>query len=82
MTEKMDKTLKKLALELVTEKGTAGRSTLDFTANLQTKKGCNMTLDITYAITMAKPLKLKSGEEITSAVSKQGNIVIVYNNSA
>lgn len=34
-----------------------------------------MTLDITYAITMAKPLKLKSGEEITSAVFKQGNIV-------
>ena len=54
--------------------GTAS-STLDFTANLQTKKGCNMTLDITYAITMAKPLKLKSGEEITSAVFKQGNIV-------
>lgn len=65
----------KVVLELVTEKSTPGRSTLDFTANVQTKKGCNMTLDIAYTITLTRPLKLKSGEEITSAVFKQGSII-------
>ncbi len=65
----------RLVLDLVTQKNTAGRSTLDFTANFETLKGCNLSLDVNYAITLTRPLKLKNGSEMTAVTFKQGQIV-------
>lgn len=65
----------KLVLDLVTQKNTPGKSTLDFTANFETKKGCNLSLDVSYDITLTKPLKLKDGTQIEAASFKQGEII-------
>lgn len=64
-----------LVLELATQKSTPGKSTLDFTANFETQKGCNLSMDVTYDITMTQPLKLKNGNEISAVSFNQGEIV-------
>lgn len=65
----------KLVLDLVTEKNTAGKSTLDFTANFETLKGCNLSLDVNYDITITKPLRLTDGKELMALTFKQGEIL-------
>ena len=56
----------KIILNLNTVKDGSGQSTLDFTANFETLKGCNLSLDISYRIELTKPLKLSDGTEIES----------------
>lgn len=53
-----------IILDLYTTKDSAGQSTLDFTANFETLKGCNLSLDISYRIELIEPLKLLDGTSI------------------
>lgn len=66
----------KIILDLETTKDTAGKGTIDFTANFTTFKGCNLSLDITYTINLETPLVLKDGSTIeTLTFNQQPNII-------
>lgn len=52
-------------LNLVTTYETPGKGTLDFVANFETFKGCNMLLDIDYTITMNEDITLEDGTVIS-----------------
>lgn len=56
----------KIILNLVTTKDTAGKGTLDFTANFDTQKGCNLSVNIDYRIELTSPIKLTDGTELNS----------------
>lgn len=56
----------KIILNLVTTKDTAGKGTLDFTANFETQKGCNLSVDIDYRIELNSPIKLADGTQLNS----------------
>lgn len=64
--EKVEYVQGKITLFLATEKDGAGQGTLDFTANFETAKGCNLTLDIDYTIELLKPLQLQDGSILTN----------------
>lgn len=52
-----------IVLELVTANDTPGKGTLDFVANFQTFKGCNMLLDLDYTIMLNEDLPV-AGEQM------------------
>lgn len=54
-----------VVLNLVTTYETPGKGTLDFVANFETFKGCNMLLDVEYAITLNKDITLEDGTVIS-----------------
>lgn len=56
----------KIILNLVTTKDTAGKGTLDFTANSETQKGCNLSVDIDYRIELNSPIELADGTQLNS----------------
>lgn len=56
----------KIILNLITTKDTAGKGTLDFTANFETQKGCNLSVDIDYRIELNSPIKLTDGTQLNS----------------
>lgn len=54
-----------VVLNLVTTYETPGKGTLDFVANFETLKGCNMLLNVAYTITLNEDITLKDGTVIS-----------------